>query len=511
MKLDRYLRMQGRAYDRAIDEGFSARVHDPLWFLARQWLMGEHQGENASSPVWVEAEVALTPIEPPDADPARDPTIVPAEAIVEADGDQWWTMGRRARIGRLFAGNPKVAGGVFRFAHPPPPYEALQGAPDGRAIWQARAALALADSDFGTDLPPENSSWDSRHLLYRASFPISGAELEIREHRGGQLDWYSADGTGSVGTFAQGKAMGAIPSQLAFPGAPADRFWEIEEAAVDIGGYPPDPSHFATNLLIELIYGRGDDWFLFPVNGRAGHVSTLGPLKVTDSFGEVYAGQTDVSTSPDYPGLRVPQDFGLFMSRGLDPSALLIWLVAESPLEGPVLERVQLGLDEQMNLLWAVERRVDGRELSAALPELPDGSKLAPVERLSALQGARSYRYRPATGIVQHWHPYAQDHDDADGPAYVLRGLVDLELVRPAMLPRPTARALGNTPIQSRLHRLASEAMMTGGLEVQRRWKLARGTDGRPLLWIERCCLPLREMPARTMRFDVLDETASKA
>ena len=28
-----------------------ATVHDPLWFLARQWQLGEFQGENASTPV----------------------------------------------------------------------------------------------------------------------------------------------------------------------------------------------------------------------------------------------------------------------------------------------------------------------------------------------------------------------------------------------------------------------------------------------------------------------------
>ena len=36
---------------RDLDRGFAAEVGDPVWFLGRQWQMGEHQGENASSAV----------------------------------------------------------------------------------------------------------------------------------------------------------------------------------------------------------------------------------------------------------------------------------------------------------------------------------------------------------------------------------------------------------------------------------------------------------------------------
>ena len=31
-----------------IDEGMRARVADPVWFLARQWQLGEQRGEDAS-------------------------------------------------------------------------------------------------------------------------------------------------------------------------------------------------------------------------------------------------------------------------------------------------------------------------------------------------------------------------------------------------------------------------------------------------------------------------------
>jgi hypothetical protein len=40
-----------------IEEGLAARVHDPLWQLARQWQFGEFLSENAASAAWVDVEV----------------------------------------------------------------------------------------------------------------------------------------------------------------------------------------------------------------------------------------------------------------------------------------------------------------------------------------------------------------------------------------------------------------------------------------------------------------------
>ena len=85
-----------------------------------------------------------------------------------------------------------------------------------------------------------------------------------------------------------------IPQRLRYPGAPAPRWWELEDAAVDIGGFPPDRSHLATALLIELICDHANDWFTIPIPSPArrggttppssGVVVTLGRLRVKDAF-----------------------------------------------------------------------------------------------------------------------------------------------------------------------------------------------------------------------------------
>ena len=85
---------------RSLAAGFAAGVHDPVWFLSRQWQMGEHQGENATTPVLVPTRRCRRRCRPRRTTPPGDPTVVPAEALVEAEVDSWWTLGRRVRIVR---------------------------------------------------------------------------------------------------------------------------------------------------------------------------------------------------------------------------------------------------------------------------------------------------------------------------------------------------------------------------------------------------------------------------
>src|SRR5262245_43833262 len=139
-RIDVYHRLETRPKDRDLQNGFAARLHDPLWLLARQWQMGEHQGENASSPARAECRVTQTPMAPISGNPAFDPRVVPAEALVESETDDWWTLGRRARAGQRIAdAHPELrATRELQFADPPPPYDALAGRLDGRAIWRRR-------------------------------------------------------------------------------------------------------------------------------------------------------------------------------------------------------------------------------------------------------------------------------------------------------------------------------------------------------------------------------------
>ena len=89
----------------------------------------------------------------------------------------------------------------------------------------------------------------------------------------------------------------------------------------------------------------------------------------------------------------------------------MLWHVAELPLESGPIERVQFGIDEQANLLWAVERSVDSRETTSAMPDDPNNPKINAGKPSADARKAREYAYVPGEGIAPYWHPY--DIDDA--------------------------------------------------------------------------------------------------
>src|SRR5215469_1546897 len=162
--------------------GFQAETADPVWFLGRQWQLGEHQGEDASSPVSVAYRARTVPIEPVAGQPLLDPAVVPAEAIVESEPGDFWTPGRRISIGRLVAAATTLpADPALALGGLPVPYDVLDGTgPDGRVLWQQRAALHLDENWFGPVRPPVSEPldlWDSAELAYSTTFTAAEATL----------------------------------------------------------------------------------------------------------------------------------------------------------------------------------------------------------------------------------------------------------------------------------------------------------------------------------------------
>jgi hypothetical protein len=81
-----------------MQDALQARVHDPLWFLARQWQLGEFKGDDAGSPAAAQLIVRSAMVSrflpgplPADPDVARaratdySPRLVPLETLVERE------------------------------------------------------------------------------------------------------------------------------------------------------------------------------------------------------------------------------------------------------------------------------------------------------------------------------------------------------------------------------------------------------------------------------------------
>jgi hypothetical protein len=493
---DAVRRLEADPLQSDLARGFAAEVADPAWLLGRQWQLGEHHGEDASSPVRITYRARLTPIDPVDGQPHLDPRTTPAEAIVESEPGDSWTAGRRIAAGRRVAAAASAAGTPLpddpdlRLRGLPAPYDLLDGSGyDGALLWARRPTLGLDEAWFGELRPPDPEPvdlWDPTELTYQARFEAAGVGLPLERHDGGDLDWYAVDAVSPLPAAGPApEPVGLFPARLRYPGAPLPRWWQIEDARVDIGGYPPDRGHLATLLLIDLVVNQSDDWFTFPVQAEAGHVVTLEEVLVHDSFGQDWT-------------LAPPADWSLFATDGLDRRSLVLWATAATPLVGPVLDEVVLGIDEDANLLWAVERRLHGRDVATDPDPTPE-----PPARLNA-SGRPGFAYLPMTRLPTHWHPYVLNEDGrrrfVQGRAADLSGATPV-LLAPAesdLLIDPAAGA--GDPV----HQLEAAAIPQDGVRVERRAILARSTDAMPVLWTQRRRQPLLSPPALRLRFDAL-------
>jgi hypothetical protein len=516
-----YLALEPRRADS--DEGLRARVADPVWFLSRQWQLGEHQGEDASTPVVVTCAPRHVPIVYDRARPDLDPTVIPAEALLEAEPGDWWTIGRRVRLGRAAA--PLLDPAVharFRMGRLPAPYEALENELDGRAVFLAGT---LAGKAIWSEVPsPAPDRWSSSQLDYHASFEAGGTPLQARGHHGGDVEWFTVDGEPGKLPVTRAAPPAAsrevIPSRLDYPGAPNPRWWQLEDHAVDVGGFTPDRSHFATMLLLDAVLAHADDWFAFPVPPPAdpehapssGVLVTLDGVTVRDSFGETWG------LSP--PPATGAGAWSLFHTAGLPESRLIVWPVAVAPLSGPVLDEILIGVDEDANLAWAVELRADGLQV---LRSADTAAAVAETTRT----GTRDFRYLPSTTLPDGWHPYERVRigDPTSGGAVVTpvsdagagdgrsggwrQGvLADLTGPYPRPRPGPVSRLIGGPSGAGlgRGHELVARAIPSNGVILRRRAMLARDTAGRPVLWVERSAAPVAGPPTSHLRFDVFAE-----
>ena len=120
-----WTRLEPWPRDADLRAGLEARVHDPLWFLARQWQFGEFGAEDAASPVRVAVETGVTlcssyapaaarPGATPLSGVAYDPRTTPLEAIAEGEPaasvtEPNWVVAARAGLDLLEAIDALVA------------------------------------------------------------------------------------------------------------------------------------------------------------------------------------------------------------------------------------------------------------------------------------------------------------------------------------------------------------------------------------------------------------------
>ncbi len=352
--------------------------------------------------------------------------------------------------------------------------------PDPQRADAIRAAAAswVAWCDATVQEPVLPAVWSGSTLDHRltaaaaSSDQAAGTELLAVTHDGTELDWYSFD---RVGTAPADPAAPApveqatptlVPTVLRFPGMPTPRWWETDDAAIDLGAVDASAADLARLLVLEYALAYGNDFFLIPIRVPADSLTAVTELLVVDSFG--------VRTSvPPAAGVATPgwaswRMFTLTDRRGEQPGARPALLVPARPL-APVLgeptDEGQLVRDEMANLAWLVEARYAGGDGFAVSREdgLPaDLPTPEPAEPDQPLQWTLSVTPPP------HWVPYSPTASAGEGVA----------LVRAPVGPALRGRLAGTVAAE-----LPDRLVPRDGVLLRAGSAHARDHTGRPYVW----------------------------
>lgn len=368
----------------------------------------------------------------------------------------------------------------------------------------------------------QEGAWLPERLEYTAAVSVPGPDgevvLTIPEHHQGHLDWYSFDTVAGASLGAtradlddwpwaedEGEriARTVIPAPVSYPGMPASRYWEFEDARVDFGAVAAGAQQLAHLLLVEFALIYGDDWFIVPIDMPVGSLSRVRWLVVTDAFGGraivPSAREVDADASngsPTWDMFRLAPDSRPVSPRSsAPPEGLFLPPTLGASLHGEALEEVLLLRDEAANMSWAVESVVED----------PRGR---PFDRAEAWHRSREaappptvtdqtvFGYRLATDPPEHWLPLFPTRIDGDAPAiHYLRGGSPLgRILEPGRVPE-------RTPLY-----IHDEEVPAEGARVTRAYQHARWLDGRTYVWAGRRKGVGRAQGSNGLSFDVLEK-----
>jgi hypothetical protein len=538
-------RLEPRSRTQDLASGLAARVHDPLWLLARQWQMGEFAGRDTGSPLTAQvqwstavfdryASGATTP-QPYDGSQPIE-TLVEREAVRPSTGSA--DLRQAAEAGLHFLRLLDAADLTRLRAAYLSPYRltAPAGADAdtvtmasvlaGRVVDGIRlradlaatggrlpAAPALSTADAALVLPvatawaawfdalfsePESAgSWSPDRMEYSFALGAAGDAncLVAREYDGGSVDWHVFDrGTGPLagGTATAVKASRSlIVAPVTFRGMPARRFWEMEDAAVDISALSAGAEDLGRLLLREFALIFGNDWFHVPLAAPVGCQVSIDRLDVVDTFGVA-------TTIPHYATADGTAGAWRMFSLGTDAAAaapaaanlLILTPGGVGTLDGPAIEDVLLLRDEPAEMAWGVERTAVGPSGVPIDRGLLWRASQPPVTPPSA---SAPPKYRLGSTVPDYWIPFLPVAVN-DGPLQMRRGRL------PTASSGPIGRMLDYPGLTIFLEELPRE-----GVHLDRLYRYARGVDGSTHLWIGRRRSVGKGEGRSGLRFDFLE------
>jgi hypothetical protein len=372
---------------------------------------------------------------------------------------------------------------------------------DRPKVEQAAASwLAWYDSMYSEPGGTTDDAWNPPRLEYALSVGArlsanAGDEMTYSASEiDGPIDWSSFDvNNQALLTTAADQGFrsiveSTIPAPVNFPGIPAPRFWEMEDARLAYGLVPVGPPDLAQLLMIEYVSSYGNDWFVLPLTLPVGSVTRVESLVITDTFG--VRSLIRPIGDPAIP----PANFSLWQSSFRNPNSFSAAKVATNrfflpptltrTIDSGPLEDVLFMRDEMANLAWAIERTVESPiEQPAQRYEAPDA-----VLRIPPLDPAVADlpRYLLSTGVPPNWIPLLPVQ--IPNPLFPgIAGQILSRLKRGGVL-QPDGSGKIHSYAGEILGSLGNkllydEEVPREGARITRQRRMARWTDGSTWLW----------------------------
>jgi hypothetical protein len=418
---------------------------------------------------------------------------LPTQAVSVADDATLRLV--QAMVGR--APDARLLASAFR--HPTTPQIVFDlslniAAADVAAVQEIAAAwLAWYDGLFAEPASPTDNAWIQSRLEYCVSVstrlsaqPQDALTFSASEFDGGLLDWssfdingkFNIDTTGDHAFVALNKTT--VPSPVTFRGAPAARFWELEDANIAYGLLPVGPTDLAHLLMIEYASTYGNDWYIVPLTVPVGSVTRVDSLVVTDTFGV-----RSLLRPIGDPALPKPY-FSMWHSASMryagDPigapvsNRFLLLPTIVGSIDSAPLEDVLFMRDEMANIAWGIERSIESAaETPVNLANASPATEVAP----SSAPGAPP-QYLLSTTVPDNWVPLLPVQLDDHGK------LVS-RLKRGAVLQPDGTNEVRHARSEA-LNALANlllydEEVPREGVHITRRRRMTRWIDGSTWVW----------------------------
>lgn len=325
------------------------------------------------------------------------------------------TMTGRAPDGRRLAAAFRPAGGIAQMLQDPTLAIAAVDRP--RVQQAATDWLAWYDALFTEPAGPADEAWLPSRLEYAATVsasfsdqPLDQINLAASGFDGGRLDWSSFDCDMEVNMVSNGDHTftpvieTTIPAPVTFRGAPAVRFWELEDSRLAYGLLPVGPTDLAHMMVIEYASSYGNDWFVVPLTLPVGSINRVDSLVVTDSFG-VRTLLRPIGTQG-----TVARNFSMWQHAnvrrpgaedlsGRHPNVFFLPPAIGQVIESAALEDVLFMRDEMANVAWAIERSIENATEQARIYREPAPAPSAPAATTDAP------RYLLSSSVPGNWIP----------------------------------------------------------------------------------------------------------